>query len=699
MQAPDRAKKPLNALIIEDVEDDALLLVDYLETNDFSVKWCRVDTEEGMISKLKEPWDIVFSDFSMPHFSGHRALGVLREHNSEIPFIFVSGTIGEDIAVEALKSGAQDYLMKDNLVRMRSAVERELRETQSRKDRQKTDRSRARLVAILEASPDMVAILQPDARLEYLNSSGLKLLGLEGVEKEHVEKLNLVDLVSEPFAQQLWVEILPGLQQNKAWHGETEILTIAGKIIPVSMSLLAHNDRHGEIEYLSVTVRDISERKHFESVLHHQATHDALTGLPNRYFLINRFATALELARRHDHCVAVMFLDLDNFKRVNDSMGHGHGDSLLKQVSQRLRNSLRPGDTIARHGGDEFTILLENLKHPDKAISVIRKLREAFLQPIKVGSQDIYVTFSTGIALYPTDGQNVEDLLRNADTAMYRAKALGPSQYRFYAPSMNARGHEFLSLEGDLQQALEQNEFRLYYQPQVDAQSGKVVGMEGLIRWQHPKRGIVSPADFIPLLEGSGLIISVGEWVLRQACMQHRIWREAGFNDLRISVNVSATQFNDRHLMDKIQRAIKEEQMIPHLLELEITENTVMQDPVAVIETLNALRSEGVRIAIDDFGTGYSSLAYLKRFPLSVLKIDKSFVDDIGEVGGDSTIVEASISLAHKLGLQVVAEGVERVEQYEFLRSIGCDLIQGYYINRPLTEADMTDFLVKNATQ
>lgn len=805
----------LHILFIEDVEDDVLLLTDYLQSAGLVFDWQRVDTENGMLAKLQESWDIIFSDFSMPHLSGTRALEIVRQHDPDIPFIFVSGTIGEDIAVEAMKCGAQDYVMKENLNRLLPAVERELREAQQRRERREAEQvlrklslvvkqatdsvfitdpagrieyvnpafekltgytvdeiknstpailssgkhdtvfyqqlwqtvtrgevfkgtlinrrkngelfyeeqvitplkdaqgctthfvstgrditarvhaeeAHARLVSILEATPDLVAIFEQDGCLRYLNGAGRRLLGLdaeEDVSMRYVQDLFLAGAVQQPISQ-----ALIAVRQHGVWNGEAVLRIAGGSGLPVSQVILAHRNTEGGIEYLSTIVRDISERKHFEAELQHQTTHDRLTDLPNRFFLVDRFTSALEYARRHGCYVAVLFLDLDNFKRVNDSLGHAAGDALLQQVAQRLKGSLRANDTVARHGGDEFTIVASDLEDSENVLVILHKLHTAFERPVIVGVQEIYITFSIGIALYPHDGDQIEDLLHHADVAMYQAKSSGPNQYRFYASDMNARGHELLALEADLRRALEHKEFLLYYQPQVDLRSNRITGIEGLIRWQHPVRGLLPPADFVSLLENSGMIIPVGEWVLRQACKEYRIRREAGFEDVRVSINVSAAQFNDAHLLDKVRRALQDEQMPQYALELEITENILMQDPVNAVTVLRAIHALGVRIAIDDFGTGYSSLAYLKRFPLDVLKIDQTFVNDLVHDPGDAAIVEASISLAHKLGLEVIAEGVETAEQLEFMRTHDCDSVQGYYLSRPLPRSELIKLLQK----
>lgn len=805
--------KPLRALVVEDVEDDALLLVDHLKKGGFDLSWQRVDTEPDMVAALQQPWDIVFSDFSMPYFSGPQALDVLRRYNSDIPLIFVSGTIGEDTAVEAMRVGAQDYVMKGALKRLLPAVERELQEARLRRERRRAeqtlrqlslvvkqaadsvfitdpdgvieyvnpafekltgyeaaevlgktpaiissgqhdrayyqrlwhtlasgkifrgtlinqrrnselfyeekvitplkneqgvithfvstgrditarvlaDEERNRLAAILEATPDLVAILEPGGCMRYLNGAGRRLSGLTS--DEDISQRRVQDMFPEGVAQQLITEIFPAAQLDGAWHGETSLQLADGSEVPVSQVVLAHRDAAGKIEYLSMIARDISERKRFEAELQHQATHDSLTGLPNRFLLADRCTTMLEHARRNSDCVAVMFLDMDNFKRINDSLGHAAGDALLQQAARRLQSSLRPSDTVARHGGDEFTVVVGELEGVESTLSVLRKIRTAFERPVLVGGQEIYVAFSIGIAIYPHDGDYVELLLRNADTAMYQAKSAGPNQYRFYASDMNVRGHELLSMETDLRRALEHNEFLLYYQPQIDLSTGGIIGVEALIRWQHPREGLVSPEDFIPLLEDTGLIVPVGEWVLRQACAEYRRFREAGFEQLRISVNVSANQFSDEHLLDKVRRALKDESMPTWALELEITENVVMQDPKIAANVLQELHGLGVRLAIDDFGTGYSSLAYLKRFPLDVLKVDQEFVRDVSSDASDAAIVEASISMAQKLGLVVVAEGVETAEQLEFLRSHHCDMAQGYYMSRPLPSAELLELL------
>jgi diguanylate cyclase (GGDEF)-like protein/PAS domain S-box-containing protein len=683
----------LRVLIVEDNEDDALMLVDTLESNNYHVDWLRVQSEPELLEALNQSWHLVFSDFSMPGFSGAKALEILRQRDPDIPFIFVSGTLGEEAAVQAIKSGAQDYVMKGQLTRVVPTVERELRDVQLRREHRQIEASRTRLAAILEATPDLVMLLGPDGGLHYINSACRNLLGL-GPDEEP-DELYLEDFFPEPMAEQIRLSILPATKREGLWSGESVLQSSEGGEIPISLVLLAHHGEDRSIEYLSAIARDISERKHHEAEMQHKATHDGLTDLPNRFLLMDRFNSALEHAKRSGKLVAVMFLDMDNFKRVNDSLGHAAGDRLLQVAGRRLQNILRPVDTVARHGGDEFTIVLDELAQVEDILTVLHKIGAAFERPFSIDANEVYVTFSTGIAVYPHDGEYVEDLLRNADTAMYRAKSSGSSQYRFYAPAMNARGRELLALEADLRRALEHNEYLLYFQPQMDLQEGRMVGTEALIRWQHPQHGLISPADFIPLLEKSGFIVPVGEWVIRKACEVQRKWAESSRTDLRISVNVSAAQFNDKDFFGKVHRAVLEEKIPPHMLELEITENIVMQEPETASEILKALHALGIRTAIDDFGTGYSSLAYLKRFPLNVLKIDQTFIHDLGRDPSDDAIVEASISMARKLGLDTVAEGVETAEQLDFLRERGCRLVQGYYLGRPAPEAEFSALMTR----
>lgn len=802
----------LRALIVEDSEDDALLLAEHLKRANLDVEWLRLDTEQALREALRKQWDIVLSDYSMPYFNGARALEVVKNLDPDIPFIFVSGTIGEEAAVAGMRAGAQDYVMKGNLTRLVPAIYRELAEARMRRaqrhaeqtvrrlsqvveqaadsvfmtdlqgrieyvnpaferltgyaaaeavgatpvlvksglhddsffkrmwdtilaggvfhdtivnrrkdgalfyeeqtiaplfdrarhvtgfvstgrdvtDRVHAEKARARLLEILEATTDFVAIMDNDGRLRYLNRAGRAILGLS--ESDDVSAKHLADCHPEWATEHLLVEAFPIARRDGAWQGELAVKGADGREIAVSQVVLAHGGTDGAPEFFSSIARDISERKHFEEELKRQATHDALTGLPNRALLEDHLSTELARAARNRFLATVLFLDIDNFKRINDSLGHAAGDALLRCVAQRLKECVHP-NIVARYGDDEFTIVIGDLLHSDSIMVTLHKVRAAFETAILLAGQDVYIGFSMGISVYPHDGRDPETLLKNADAAMYRAKANGRNQYQFYAPEMNARGQELLALETDLRRALEREELELYYQPQMDLRSGRIAGLEALLRWQHPRHGLMSPEDFVPMLEETGLVVPVGEWVLHSACAQYRRWRDAGVEPLRISINVSARQFRELTLLERVRQALRDEGMPSDHLELEITESTAMYDVQATSEILAALDALGVRLAIDDFGTGYSSLAYLKRFPLDVLKIDRAFVQDPSSDPNASAIAEVSISLGHKLGLEVVAEGVETEAQMRFLQAHDCDLIQGYYFGRPMPVDELARFV------
>ena len=431
-------------------------------------------------------------------------------------------------------------------------------------------------------------------------------------------------------------------------------------------------------------INDITERKLAEERLLHLAHYDVLTSLPNRVLFYDRLKQALAQAKRNQWIIGVMFIDVDRFKNVNDTLGHAVGDRLLQQVSERLIRSVRAGDTVGRLGGDEFAIVLSDLSSAQDANLIAQKIMVSFKEPLKLAGVELYVTASIGITLYPDDSTDQETLIKNADAAMYRAKDVGRNSYRFYTPEMNARALEHLSLENSLRGALERDEFVLYYQPKASVADGSIAGVEALLRWQHPDRGLVSPGEFMPVLEETGLIVPVGEWVLKAVCEQIRTWRRAGIAPVPVAVNFSPRQFASRDLGDTIKRVLDEQQVDPRLIEVEITESSLMSNLEDTALILKYVGDLGVGLSIDDFGTGYSSLAYLKRFPFDVLKVDRSFVKDLTTDADDATITRALISMAHNLGLKVVAEGVETEDQLAFLVEHGCDEIQGFYFSRPL---------------
>jgi diguanylate cyclase len=427
--------------------------------------------------------------------------------------------------------------------------------------------------------------------------------------------------------------------------------------------------------------------------LQHVAMHDALSGLPNRLLLADRLGQAIAQAERHQNRFAVFVVDLDRFKYINDSLGHLAGDAMLKEVARRLALVLRKADTLARLGGDEFVLVLNEVSNSKDVETVAAKVLADIARPVKLSDLELHTSASIGISVFPDDGTNADTLLQHADAAMYHAKKSGRNTYQFFAPAMNAFAKDRLELENGLRRALAQGEFVLHYQPKVDVHGGGIDSAEALIRWQHPTRGLMSPADFIPLAEETGLILPIGEWVLREACKQACAWQAAGLRPLRVAVNLSAQQFRQKNLVEVVRSALTAGRLEPRFLELELTESAVMHDAEQSIEILRQLSALGVRISVDDFGTGYSSLSYLRRLPLDKLKIDRAFIRDVVTNRDDATIVRAIVSLAHNLRLKVIAEGVETPDQLAFLRDLGCDQYQGYHHSVPVPDTVFVEML------
>jgi diguanylate cyclase (GGDEF)-like protein/PAS domain S-box-containing protein len=455
-------------------------------------------------------------------------------------------------------------------------------------------------------------------------------------------------------------------------------------------------DSDGEPAYFIRVMEDITERKRLEDALQHTATHDKLTGLPNRSLIHDRLRQSVEQATRRDRVVGVMFIDLDRFKLVNDTLGHAMGDRLLQIVAQRLEACVRGEDTVGRLGGDEFAIVLTELANACDAEIVAQKVLDSLSGTLDLDGHEAYVTASIGIATYPLDGADADTLIRNADVAMYRAKAAGKNKFQLYSRALDGAAAARLEMENRLRYAVPRSELVLHFQPKADVRSGAIAGVEALLRWQMSSDTLVPPAKFIPLLEDTGLIVPVGEWVLRAACAQLRAWADAGIDDVPLAVNLSAVQLRHENITDVVRRALDDHGVPAHLLELEITESAAMEDPEAAAAALRALKALGVRIAIDDFGTGYSSLAYLKRFPIDSVKLDRAFTAGVTQDAEDASIAQAVITLSHALGLTVVAEGVETADQAEFLGRHGCDEMQGYYVARPMPADACTCMLAQS---
>jgi diguanylate cyclase (GGDEF)-like protein len=476
------------------------------------------------------------------------------------------------------------------------------------------------------------------------------------------------------------------------------------------LSIILHHSSHA-LESCELNRLILEQNRNLEQMveartreLEHQYGHDRLTGLPNRLLFQDRMEQAMSRALRHDEFLAILVLDLDMFKRINDTLGHAAGDALLTEVAERIRHACVARDvsraegqvTVARLGGDEFGILITELQNLDPITRAIKRIIEALSRRILLDGHELYVTTSIGVSLYPHDGRETETLLRNADVAMYHAKRQGRNNYQFYARDMHTASFQQLFIENQLRRAVQHEEFVLHYQPKIEADSGTITGVEALVRWDHPEMGLVSPADFIPVAEYTGLIVPIGGWVLREACRQARIWLDGGVGRPHVAVNLSAQQFRRSDLLGSITAVLEETGLPAHCLELEITESTIMEDVEAAVATMHGLHELGIRLSIDDFGTGYSSLNYLKRFPIDTLKIDGSFIRDVTEDADDAAIVTAIVAMARSMGLRVVAEGVENAAQEAFLHTLRCDEIQGFLYSPPIPADEATRMLGEN---
>jgi diguanylate cyclase (GGDEF)-like protein/PAS domain S-box-containing protein len=485
------------------------------------------------------------------------------------------------------------------------------------------------------------------------------------------------------------------LQQAAARAAHDYILIHAdGTEIAIEDSVAPIHDRGGQLAGAVVVFQDVSESHAMNAKMAYAAQHDYLTDLPNRALLNDRLNQCISLAARHRRRLALLFLDLDHFKHINDSLGHSVGDELLKQVARRLVLCVRRSDTVSRQGGDEFVVLLSEVEHAQDAAVTAEKIRVAIMAPYFIDTHQLYLGASIGISLYPEDGRDVETLIKSADTAMYHAKDSGRNNSQFFENDMNVRVVRRQSMVGALMSALDRHEFVLRYQPIVDLSTAEITGAEALIRWQHPERGLILPTQFISIAEDSGLIESLGQWVLREACLQARTWVDLGLRFHHISVNVSALEFNNKRYLENVRLVLDDVGLEPQYLELELTETALMRDVTATSHVMEALGAQGVRFAMDDFGTGYSSLSHLLLFRMNTLKIDKSFVQDVLTNAHAATIVSAVISLGRSLDLQLIAEGVETAEQLNFLRSRGCNRGQGYYFSKPATAEQFRNLLM-----
>ena len=648
-------------------------------------------------------FDVILLDLRLPDFGGLEIMDYLRQHNSSTRIIVISGETGIDSAIASLQRGAHDYLRKpyrhDELLR---AIDNLLKQRQleaaHRRIAWQLECSENLYRYLIDSSPDIVYTLNEDGNFSFINERVRQLLGFSSEELIGKHYTTVVHDDDLERAYYVFNERRVGeratrnveLRLKSLVHGGAD-RTFDNTLMTMSFNSLGMYStdagfRKQEFYGTYGVARDITDKKRAEEIISHYAYHDTLTDLPNRILFKDRLSLAMIQCKRNDTELAVMFLDLDRFKLVNDTLGHLKGDDLLQQVSGRLKESLRSGDTLARLGGDEFTILLPQLQSREDACVVADKILKSLQQVFVLEGHEAFISASIGIAVYPSDGDTVDDLLRHADIAMYQIKADGKNGYRFYDAKMLDASHQKITVEHSLRRALDHGELEVYYQPQVDVPTGEIIGAEGLIRWNHPERGLLTAGEFIPFAEENGLVIPLSDWMLDTVCRDLVQWNAISGAPQKVSINLSPHCLERGDFTEKLRTALALYKIAPSQMEVEITENICIRNPQRAIEQLNKLCQLGVSVAIDDFGTGYSSLSYLHRFPVHCIKIDQSFVNEVKSFNGHYPIILAIIAIAKGLGLKLVAEGVETEIQADYLTLSGCTTMQGFLYHRPMSQ-------------
>lgn len=822
----ENSNPTLKCLLIDDNPDDRALAIRELQREFANLQTeSATDMQSFQQLLLLSDLDLIITDYHLQWSDGLTILRMVKEKRPNCPVIMFTGTGSEEIAVEAMKIGLDDYVLKSpRHYALLSSRARAILENRKQKNllniaKNELMESETQLRTIIESEPECVKIIGPNGRLKFINASGLAMIDADSLEQvvgqrmdslilpkyrkqfndltKHVleghkgllefeitglkgrhrwlethaaplvspttgttsllaitrditeqklakssqERLNsIIDSTTDfigladqsghmlywnqagrdvlgisadqDISQTSMTDMLPlwaadivlktGIPTASAegvWSGEYALFDKMGAEIPVSSVIIGHKKPDGTIDYFSAIMRDISERTQHKAMLDYLANHDTLTGLPNRALFVEQVKQKLIDTANSNKLIAIVFINLGRFKAINDALGHNIGDRLLQVVAERLNMNLRHVDSIGRIGGDEFALVLPFIDRSSEIPAIAEKFLHLFDHAFIIEEHELYLNVNIGIALYPNDADKAEVLIQQAAIAMGRAKELGiKNSCQFFSPEMNASAMQRLSLDNALHHALERKELLLFYQPQVDISTGTIIGMEALIRWQHPALGLISPLNFIPLAEETGLIIEIGEWVLRTASLQNKAWQDMGLPHVRVSVNLSGFQFTPS-LAPSILAILKESRLDPRYLELEITESTLMQNTEATLTTIKLLNDAGLNFAIDDFGTGYSSLSYLKRFPISTLKIDQSFVRDVTTDPSDAALTGAIIAMAHSLNINVIAEGVETIEQIDFLTRHQCKTMQGYYFSKPVPAEQFSRLLTEGLLQ
>ncbi|OFA08364.1 two-component system response regulator [Duganella phyllosphaerae] len=704
-------------LIVEDTPASLKLLSDLLTDAGYDVRQAP-NGELALWTAQSRPPELILLDIRMPGIDGFEVCRRLKQSPElrQVPVIFLSAQHDTDDKVRGFALGAVDFIAKpfqaeeilartDAHVRLgraqhalaqeRATLEQRVAERTAELAREieqrRANEEFMRLSSqVFEATRDAIVVTDPEARIVATNPAFTQI---SGYSRDEVLGKNITMLhAGEQDAANLAV-MAQAMGRSGHWSGELLARRKNGETYPGLLSASSLRNGAGEVTNHVALFLDITERKAEQHLIDFLSHHDALTGLPNRLLARQRFEQSLANARREGRCVAVMCLDLDRFRSINDSYGHEVGDKALQVVSHFLTDSVREGDIVTRQGGDEFQIVVQDDAQLGATMALAQKILAGLRRELVIDGQQITVTASIGIAVSPLDGNSFDELLRNADTALYRAKETGRDNYAFFTERMDAEIRDKLAIQSQLRGAIARDEFEVHYQPQMCLRSGRLAGAEALLRWNNAVLGRVPPNRFIPLAEEYGLVNSIGDWVLESVCAQIRVWQDQGLGDVKVSVNLAAGQFANDATVPYVESTLRRYGLAPSCLGLEITEGTVMGDPDKAVAALHRLKDIGVSISLDDFGTGYSSLGYLKRFPIDTLKIDKSFVDDVTTSANDAAIALSVISLAHNLNMQVIAEGVETREQVQFLTERGCDEMQGYFFSRPVSAGEFTELL------
>jgi diguanylate cyclase (GGDEF)-like protein/PAS domain S-box-containing protein len=694
-----------NVLLIQGGQKDAQVVYHSLAMSsdpEYRVEWVNSGAEglERLAAMSAQPRDgptaiaAILVDLLLPDLAGLEIVDRLFAVAPHIPMVVLCSPEDEVLAKAAIQRGAQDFLLKEHLnsymlpktlaaVIERAAITEALF----------AEKERAEVT--LNSIGDAVISTDLEGRVTYLNLVAERLTGWHlheamGLPLEEVFRIIDADTrttTPNPMAMATERNVTVGLPPACILIRRDGVETV------IEDSSAPIHDRRGQVTGAVMVFHDVSTARALTLKLAYIAQHDPLTGLPNRALLKDRLDQSISNARRHHTAMAMLYLDLDRFKHINDSQGHLVGDQLLQTVALRLTECVRATDTVCRLGGDEFVILLFEVTHTQDAAVIAEKILRSIRMPQLLGDQEMHVTASIGIVVHPGDGTGAEALLQNADSAMYEAKNRGRNNYQFYRSELNSSASERLSIESDLRQAIERREFELHYQPIMNLRTGAVAGVEALLRWQHPALGLVLPDRFISIAEESGLIVPIGHWVLREACGQAKSWQEAGFSNLRLAVNISTVELRSKEFVAGVRAILSATDFDPQRLELELSEAFLMQDSKSTAIVLGAIKGLGVSLALDDFGTGYSSLSYMRRFPIDTLKVDRSFVHDLTMDAGDASVVSAIINMGRSLHMRVVAEGVEAEDQLEFLTQQGCSEAQGQHFSRPLTAAEFAEWI------